>query len=45
MYACIEETLTRRVATGLYLKVAPHWDPYRDGARFTALLRRMGLEE
>jgi hypothetical protein len=44
MYACIEEALAERSALGLYLKVRPDWDPYRDDPRSIALLRRMGLE-
>ncbi len=45
MYACIEEALAQRGVFGLNLKLSPDWDPYRDAPRFTALLRRMGLEE
>jgi hypothetical protein len=45
MYRCLDEALAERGHLWLHLTVHPSWDPYRDDPRFTALLRRMGLEE
>jgi hypothetical protein len=43
MFRCLEEAVAQRRFFGLWLKVQPQWDPYRDDPRFTVLLRRMNL--
>jgi TolB-like protein/Flp pilus assembly protein TadD len=42
MLGCLGQAVERR---NTFLKVFPSYAPYRDDPRFTALLRRMGLEE
>jgi tetratricopeptide (TPR) repeat protein len=44
MFACLEEGI-RLKRPAFAVKVAPRFSSYRDDPRFTALLRRMGLEE
>jgi hypothetical protein len=42
MLSCLEQAVERR---NTFLKVFPSYAPYPHDPRFTALLRRMGLEE
>ena len=44
MFGCLDEVMAAGRPVGLYLKVHPAWEPYRNQPRFQELLRRLGLE-